>query len=174
MKINVFSKDHNSEASPRHDVQLSNHLFCLKVWQSEIQFMARLADQWGDIETGGDIYGLKGHDDSIVIMLATPPGPNAIHEHAHFRQDIEYLNKNNELLEGIYGLTYDGNHHNHHGLSIKGVSGGDIQSIHAIAKRNGYKHMCQIVITFEDSPNTNHDSHSNFEVLKPEQQDPIT
>jgi len=37
-------------------------------WESELRFMAGLAARWGNIETGGEIYGLETHVGRPVIV----------------------------------------------------------------------------------------------------------
>ncbi len=121
------------------------------IWESEIQFICSLASMSGFIETGGECYGYLSHAGRPVVLFVTPPGPNAVHEKAHFRQDIVFLNKTNRFLTDYYGLNFLGTHHSHHGLGIEGLSTGDIQSTQAIARRNGYNRMCQIVATFKNA-----------------------
>jgi hypothetical protein len=120
------------------------------IWESEIQFICALASKSGFIETGGECYGYLSHAGRLVVLFVTPPGPNAVHEKAHFRQDLEFLNITNRLLTEYYGLNFIGTHHSHHGLGIEGLSPGDIQSTQAIARRNGYQRMCQMVVTFSN------------------------
>lgn len=125
----------------------------LIIFQSEIEAIAGLAASAGAIETGGDLYGLFSHARRPVIHLAVPAGPKAIHDHAHFRQDIEYTKQISNELRQRYATQYIGNHHSHHTLGIKGLSGGDIRSTHSIAAKNGYRNMCQILVTFDgESP----------------------
>lgn len=129
----------------------SNHF--LVIFQSELEAIAGLAASAGAIETGGDLYGLFSHARRPVITLAVPAGPGAIHDHAHFRQDIEYTKQTSNMLRQQYAIQYIGNHHSHHNLGIKGLSGGDIRSTHSIAAKNGYRNMCQILVTFDgESP----------------------
>jgi hypothetical protein len=118
-------------------------------WESELQYMTGLAVGYGCIETGGEVYGLLSQAGRPVIMLATPPGPGAIHNEAHFRQDMDSLKQNSSFLYDFYGIQYLGNWHSHHTLNIKGLSSGDIQSTHSIAARNNYYRLCQFVLTFE-------------------------
>jgi len=124
----------------------------LTIMQSEVRYIAGVASNWRGFETGGELYGLFSHAGRPVIMLATPPGPNAIHGVAHFRQCIDFLKKINVFLRDNYGLQYIGNFHSHHDLNIKGLSHQDILSTHSIASKNGYRWMCQIVTTFESTP----------------------
>jgi len=43
-------------------------------WESELRFMAGLGGSVGDIETGGEIYGLETHAGRPVIMNGHPSG----------------------------------------------------------------------------------------------------
>ena len=123
------------------------------IFQSELQAIAGLAATAGAIETGGDLYGLFSHARRPVITLAVPAGPKAIHDHAYFQQDIEYTKQTANMLRQRYAIQYIGNHHSHHTLEIKGLSGGDVRSTHSIAAKNGYHNMCQILVTFDgESP----------------------
>ena len=87
-------------------------------------------------------------------VKATPAGPNAIHQSAHFRQDISFLEETNQYLVEECGLNFLGSHHSHHTLGIDGLSRGDIKSTNAIATKNGYSQMCQILITFSQLSNS--------------------
>jgi hypothetical protein len=113
--------------------------------------MGNIATSFGNIETGGDCFGLFSHAGRPVIALVTPPGPKAVHNYAHFRQDVEFTKRVGNFLSYMFGLNYLGNHHCHHDLGIKGLSRGDITSAHSIALKNGYTKMCQLVLTFEDT-----------------------
>jgi hypothetical protein len=123
-------------------------------WESELEQMCGQANFFGNIETGGECYGLFSHGGRPVIMLATPAGPNAIHQSAHFRQDISFLEETNQYLVEECGLNFLGSHHSHHTLGIDGLSRGDIKSTNAIATKNGYSQMCQILITFSQLSNS--------------------
>ena len=124
----------------------------ITIWQSELEFICGLAFSNGCIETGGELYGLQSHAGRHVIMFATPPGPEAIHGVAYFRQDIDFFRKLNQDLGDKYGLQYIGSWHHHHHLNIKGLSTIDIRSTNSVASKNGYHRLCQIVLTFETTP----------------------
>jgi hypothetical protein len=121
----------------------------MEVWESELRFMAGHAAKWNAIETGGEVYGLLSHAGRPVIMLATPPGRNATHEVAWFRQDMDFFKKVNAFLGTHFGIQYLGPFHSHHHLGLEGLSGVDIQSTHNIALKNGFNHLTQFVVTFE-------------------------
>ncbi|MDY6838829.1 MAG: hypothetical protein SWH78_12740 [Thermodesulfobacteriota bacterium] len=131
-------------------IQRLDKLPYLSIFSSEIEVMAGLAVECGQVETGGETYALLSQAGYPVIMLVTPPGPNAVHEWAHFRQDLEFFRKVNPLLENDFGLQYSGSWHCHHYLGIRGPSDGDVRSTHSIALRNGYRIQSQIVLTFEN------------------------
>ena len=119
------------------------------IFQSELQNIAAIAAASGSIETGGDLFGLFSHAGRPVISLATPPGPSAIHEVAHFRQDVEFTKKVARILLDRFAVQYLGNHHSHHTLALRKLSPGDILSTHSIALENRYRTMCQLLVTFE-------------------------
>lgn len=121
------------------------------IFESELQAIAAIAASMGDIETGGDLFGLISHAGRPVISLATPPGPAAIHEKTHFRQDVLQTRRVSRILRRQFGVQFSGNHHSHHTLGMEHLSPGDIASIQAIARKNGYKTMCQLLVTFRQS-----------------------
>ena len=131
------------------------------IWENILQFIAGIAARAGEMETGGELYGLLSHAGRPVIMLATPPGPGAVHERGHFCQDLEYMREINACLTNRSGIQYIGNWHHHHYM-LKVLSGGDIRSTHAIAQNNQYKKMCQLVLTFEGEPFVNYQSDSIY------------
>jgi integrative and conjugative element protein (TIGR02256 family) len=120
----------------------------LVIWENILQFIAGLASSAGEIEIGGELYGLLSHAGRPVILYATPPGSGAIREKARFRQDIEFMRDANSYLRDKCGIQYIGNWHHHHHMFAR-PSSGDIRSTHMIAKRNQYEVMCQIILTFE-------------------------
>jgi hypothetical protein len=146
--------ERNKSAIDRRVGQLDFQPYIV-IWESELKFISGLSAKWGEIETGGELYGLFTHAGRPVIMLATPPGTNAIHQVAHFRQCNDFFKHVNTLLIDEYGLQYIGNFHSHHELGINGLSPGDIHSTHLIASKNGYGRFCQIVVTFERTSRAN-------------------
>ncbi|MBM4026028.1 MAG: hypothetical protein FJ280_11575 [Planctomycetes bacterium] len=108
----------------------------LSIFESELQYMAGDAHSWGDIGTGGVLYGLWSHALRPVIMLATPAGPGAIREKAHFAVDPDYVIWMSESLQDRYGIQYDGNYHSHHRLDLDHPSPGDTEQIHGLAGRH--------------------------------------
>ena len=119
----------------------------LQMFADDMQFMAYHAWRWGDVETGGGLYGLWSHAGRPVIMLATPQGPGACNETAHFAQDPKHLFKTSRKLQERFGLQYIGNWHSHHSLGLHHPSGGDVEQIHRVAQKSNVSKMIQIVFT---------------------------
>jgi hypothetical protein len=153
MKKNIGYLDPFRFASKAWDLRFERHVQpYISICESEARAMAGLAARWGSVETGGEVYGLMSHAGRPVIMLVTPPGPNSTHGVAEFTQDLDFLRKTNVLLKDYFGLQFLGTHHSHHTLNIKGLSRGDIRSTHSIAQKNGYRRLCQFVLTFGKKP----------------------
>ncbi|MFH2000094.1 MAG: hypothetical protein ABIK28_10450 [Planctomycetota bacterium] len=119
------------------------------IFQSELEGLVGQAVAAGETETGGELYGSFSHARSPIISLASPAAPGAIREYAHFRQDVDYIKPTSNQLRRAYGVQYLGNHHSHHTLGLKMLSGGDIQSMHSIAQKNGFHNTCQLLVTFD-------------------------
>ena len=120
------------------------------VFAGDVQFMAGDAYAHRGIETGGALYGLWSHSGRPVIMLATPAGPGACRETAHFAVNPEYVTWVNKELQKMFGIQYLGNHHDHHRLGMNHPSSGDVGQIHRLAVRYNIPRMVQIVLTHED------------------------
>jgi len=162
-RIRLYKNKLSTVALKGNEIEYTPYIY---VWESELKFMAFLTHHWGCIETGGDAYGYFSHAARPVVVFITPPGPNAIHEFAHFRQDTEYLIKYNRYLRDKYGIYYIGSMHSHHILSKKDLSKGDIESAHKIANKNGYRHICQFLTTFEKPSEINNYSQAGQNLNK--------
>jgi hypothetical protein len=49
----------------------------ISIFESELRYMASDGYQWGNVETGGALYGLRSYTLRPVTMLGTPAGPEA-------------------------------------------------------------------------------------------------
>lgn len=122
----------------------------INIYKSELRFITGQALKAGTKETGGSLYGLFTHGQRPIIMLATPPGPNAIHETAHFQPDIVYLRNTNRFLWDTFGIQCIGDEHSHHSLSLCEVSRGDVYSTNSIASKNNFNFYCQLILNFKN------------------------
>lgn len=132
----------------------------LGIYGSELEMAARVSAECGEIETGGDTYGLWTRGGRPMIMLATGPGPNATHESAHFAQDIDFCRETIERIEGRYGVQWLGTWHSHHRLGLPRPSGGDVNQVQSLTRRNGFDRWCEIIVTFEGGGNISRHSRA--------------
>ena len=124
------------------------------IWQSELAAMARLTTDWGDIETGGECFGLFSRAGRPTVLLVTPPGPRAIHQRARFVQDTDHLNRVIDQLYRRFGLQPEGTHHSHNTIGLNAPSSVDMGSARSLASKSGLPDLFQIITTVEDvSPN---------------------
>ena len=122
------------------------------IFESELNLIVANAAHWGAMETGGDLFGAFSHAGRPLIFLASPPGPNSVHEKAHFQQDPDYTRALSDTLGLTIGIQYIGNHHNHHILGLTRLSGNDVLSAQSFSRKNGYGRFCQLLVTFDLSP----------------------
>jgi hypothetical protein len=123
----------------------------IKIFASDLQYMAGDAYAHKNIETGGWIYIFWSHHGRAVVMLASSSGPGACRETAHFAIDPGYVTTWNEKLQKMFGVQYGGNWHSHHGLlGMDHPSRGDVGQIHRLAARCNIPRMIQIVLTYEE------------------------
>ncbi len=120
----------------------------VSIFESELNLIAGNAANWGAMETGGDLFGTFSHAGRPIIFLASPPGPGSRHEKVHFQQNPDITRELSDTLGEMMGLQFIGNHHSHHQLGLKMLSPGDINSMQVLARKNGYRKMCQLLVTF--------------------------
>ena len=119
------------------------------IFESELKLIAANAADWGAIETGGDLFGAFTHAGRPLILLASPPGQRSVHQTAHFQQDPDFTRWASDNLVARLGIQYIGNHHSHHSLGIHSLSMGDIQSAQSFSMKNGFRKLCQLLVTFD-------------------------
>jgi hypothetical protein len=118
----------------------------MEIHESEAKVICGDSLQWGNDETGGELYGLYTSCGSPVILLATAPGPKAAHEATHFAQDLDFFRRMMGLLTP-YGLQPVGAWHAHQALGIHGPSTGDVSQVMSLTKRNHLRTWCEIITT---------------------------
>ena len=126
----------------------------VSIFQSELVNIAGLAASAKHTEIGGSLFGLFGSD-QIVIMLAIPPGPNAKMGRTFFHDDHRYIEMVSNLLWNTFSIEFVGSQHSHK-INLDRPSLRDIQATHSIASRNGFKRLCQLIISFTSSKETAH------------------
>jgi len=116
------------------------------IFESELRVIALEASSRTD-ETGGDLFGLWSAGGRPVAFLAVGPGPNAVHERAHFGQDVSFLSSVAEVLQDECGLQYLGDWHSHHQLGLYEPSLGDREHVRRITERNAFDSMAELIVT---------------------------
>jgi len=119
----------------------------LAIYESELQIMAGIVAQWTDLETGGTLFGHFNHQGCPIVYLITGPGNDAVHQTAHFQQDINFFLSNNRIMEEHYGLQWIGDWHSHHQLGLDKPSGGDLRQVRSVTQKNNFEHWCGIIVT---------------------------
>ena len=129
----------------------------ISIFQSELVNIAGLAFSAKDTEIGGSLFGLHSRNSGIIIMLMTPPGPNAKMGRFYFHDDHKYTSRLCRFLWSNFSIEIVGTQHSHK-IDLNHPSGRDIQSTHTITSRNGIKEFCQLILNFDPKET----AHSNF------------
>ena len=119
---------------------------------SEIRVIAGLAHQFGNLETGGDLWGSYSRAGRPQIDQITGPGPEAIHEPAHFMQDRNFFLSLHDMLTNHYNCQWLGTWHSHGVLRLDQPSNGDLAQVASVTRRNGLQCWCEIIVTQELAP----------------------
>ncbi|MCO6438550.1 MAG: hypothetical protein J5J06_15775 [Phycisphaerae bacterium] len=118
-------------------------------WQSVLQCIAATSAAWTDLETGGYLYGLWTHAGRAVVLFASSPGPNAVHEATHFAQDVDHFKRVTRFLQETYGIQLVGRWHSHYSLGLDHLSSGDERTIQSLSQRNDLSRLVEIIVTHE-------------------------
>ena len=109
----------------RNAPQIADNGNKVLIYQSELDYMSQCILDMQNIETGGNLFGLFTPFGIPFIQYVVGPGPAAVHEYTHFRQDFRFLDKNADLLVAEHALHHIGSWHSHHNLGLAEPSGGD-------------------------------------------------
>ena len=122
----------------------------LTIFESELRMACGIAALWGDIETGGDMYGFNDRQGWPVCVLCTAPGPNAVHQSTHFTQDLDFCRRTQRVI-GELGPQLHGAFHSHHGLGLNEPSSGDVGQVMGLARRNALQQWVDVIMTHVDA-----------------------
>ncbi|MHC4703484.1 MAG: hypothetical protein ACYTFQ_23195 [Planctomycetota bacterium] len=123
----------------------------ITIYDSVIRIPAGLSLRAGDRETGGDLWGWYTRSGRPLVQLITGPGPNAVHESAHYAQDLTFFKNLQRQLSERFGCQWLGTWHGHNHLGLREPSQGDVQQVMGVTKRNGFDRWCEFITTFENS-----------------------
>lgn len=116
-------------------------------FQSEINALGRLTAAWGDLETGGVLYGLWTFGLMLVVFLAIGCGQLAIHRRSYFENEPEFVMQTNTAIWERFGLQHVGDWHSHHHLGIDHPSSGDVHQVQSITTKNYAPRWVGIITT---------------------------
>lgn len=118
--MSLFNKNRQENTAA-----ITNSSSKIIIYQSELDYLSKCILESPDIETGGNIFGLSTPYGIPMIYYVVGPGPNAIHNTTHFRQDFEFLERNADFLVEEHALHHIGSWHSHHSLGLTQPSRGD-------------------------------------------------
>jgi hypothetical protein len=121
--MNLFSKKMQKKTGVITDANSK-----VIIYQSELDYLSKCILESPNIETGGNIFGLSTPFGIPMIYYVVGPGPNAIHNVTHFRQDFNFLEQNADFLVEEHALHHIGSWHSHHSLGLTQPSQGDSAS----------------------------------------------
>jgi hypothetical protein len=101
----------------------------IAIYQSELDLVSRWVMDYPDLETGGDFFGFWTRHGDPVIQFVLGPAGNARRTGHSFYQDIDYLKRCGEVLNGRFGLEHIGAWHSHHRLGLSQPSAGDVTTM---------------------------------------------
>ncbi len=101
-------------------------------------------------ETGGSLYGLWSVGGSPTVLLATRPGPSAVHREEFFRQDAQTHMALERLLWTRLGLQCVGLWHSHHHIGLPTLSPGDVARTRHYARSSRRERYAELLGFFQD------------------------
>ena len=85
--------------------------------------------QYPNIETGGDLFGLWKDEKTVIIQRFIGPGMKCKRTTTSFYQDIEYRHRVDSLLTTEEGLCNVGEWHSHHQIGMPNPSDDDRRTV---------------------------------------------
>jgi hypothetical protein len=125
------------------------------MYASEAQAICRHAVVWDGIEAGGHLHGGFTGAGDPVVLLATPPGPNARHSKYGFTQDFAYFNTSDRFLMENHGASTVGRHHSHHDQKLYDPSQVDNTTSSSIMINNhSWRAFAEVIATTNKGDST--------------------
>lgn len=98
------------------------------IYQSELDYLSQCILDCPNIETGGNLFGFWTPFGIPVVHYVLGPGPQAVHDVMHFRQDFDFLESHADQLVATHALHHIGSWHSHHSMGLTQPSQGDALS----------------------------------------------
>ncbi|MEX2389217.1 MAG: hypothetical protein WD534_15170 [Phycisphaeraceae bacterium] len=121
----------------------------VRIYASELSYLAGLSADYPDCETGGDVFGFYSRGGQPTIMLVGGPGPEALHQPSFFRQDLTFHERLSADIWERFALQPVGAAHSHHQLGLQGLSDGDRRATKGLARRNNLRQWIDLLTTHE-------------------------
>ena len=132
--------------------------FVAYVYEEDHKEIRKLVQQYPNIETGGDLFGLWKDERTVIIQQFIGPGKKCSRTTTSFHQDIEYLAKVGSLITTEEGLCNVGEWHSHHQIGMPKPSGADERTVFSNMPHLGLERFVLFIASFE-SPSRKKRSH---------------
>ncbi|MBN2328690.1 MAG: Mov34/MPN/PAD-1 family protein [Candidatus Omnitrophica bacterium] len=121
----------------------------LVMYKEDLQKIGGDVNKYGDIETGGALFGGTGYNNNTVVFLSTLPSPFARHLYAHFEEDHRWFQMFCRQIATYHHLRFVGRWHSHGAYLLNHPSSDDITAMKSIAQKNNFKKMYDLIFTFD-------------------------
>lgn len=126
------------------------------IYAAELERIGRHVADRRTIETGGELFGLVTPSGSLVIHLASGPGPSARHERLSFHQDRAFMLRLFAQANERHVLQHLGSWHSHHGLALAEPSGGDDGTMALALEASGFSSFLLVIANLVDDAGRPH------------------
>jgi hypothetical protein len=120
----------------------------VQIFESELDVVRDEAVARLETETGGNLYGLFGHDGDPVIFFATRPAGRPLRSRGSLAQDPRIDAMLEEMFRRDFGLQFLGTWHAHHWIGLTKPSRRDLRRIRAHAITTGRPAYTEILANF--------------------------
>lgn len=121
------------------------------IYKDDLEDIKDWVMQKGDIETGGDLFGLWWDKHNVVVQFVLGPGKNVRRTATSFYQDTEYLHIVGDYITRKQGLCNLGQWHSHHTLNLPRPSTGDENTVWSNMPCLGMERYVVFIATINDS-----------------------
>jgi integrative and conjugative element protein (TIGR02256 family) len=127
--------------------------------------------QYPNIETGGDLFGLWKDERTVIIQQFIGPGKECKRTSTSFHQDIEYLHRVGSLITTEAGLCNVGEWHSHHQIGMPEPSGADERTVFSNMPHLGLERFVLFIASIEGKGSSgdkrSHDAKLKDIILRP-------
>jgi integrative and conjugative element protein (TIGR02256 family) len=145
--------------------------FVAHVYEDDYRQIQKLVQQYPNIETGGDLFGLWKDERTVIIQQFIGPGKQCRRTQTSFYQDIEYRYRVDSLLTTEEGLCNVGEWHSHHQIGMPEPSGTDRRTVFSNMPHLGLERFVLFIASIEGKGSSekrrSHDVELNDIKLRP-------